>query len=153
MSDNREPDPSWSRYPETILELSDAEVTCTIDLRHQVEPGALAALEQLGLMPEFAVVTAANPLGRQLGGGNNHVRRAQLREALENGKFYFVAADGLSPDRLHREEGFAIRCSQAEAMRLARRFEQSAFFWFDGTTFSIIATIPRAAPIRLPQME
>jgi hypothetical protein len=144
------PDPSLKHCPQTILELFDEASTYTIDLRRPVGSDEAATLQRLGLLPRFAVLTAGNPLGHQLDPVENDSRRRNLLETLIQKGLYFVPANGVSPDRLHCEEGFGVRCSKTHAVAFARRFQQTAFFWFDGSSFHIVGGMARLAPIVLP---
>jgi hypothetical protein len=61
-----------------------------------------------------------------------------------------VPAAGASPDGAHREEGFAIWVSRERTRELAARYEQTAFFWFDGRDFWVVPTAAGVSAIRLP---
>jgi hypothetical protein len=57
---------------------------------------------------------------------------------------------GASPDGVHREEGFAVWVSRDRARDLAARYEQTAFFWFDGQEFWVVPTSVDFPAVRLP---
>ncbi|HYC55108.1 MAG TPA: DUF3293 domain-containing protein [Candidatus Binatia bacterium] len=146
----RRGDPSWARYPDTVLEIYRDGVM-RFDLRKPLEASDRGTLRELGLGHTFAVVTAANPRGRQVGEAENHLRAEQLDDAVVARGMRFLRADGTSPEGLHREVGVAIAASQADACELARRFEQSALFWFDGDRFWIVPVLEAGKqPLALP---
>ena len=142
-------DPSWPHYHNTILEIF-LEPPVTLDLRHPIPPGAYTRFTEVGLGPQFALVTACNPRGRITSEQDNRQRTEDLRILLEQRGVLWVPADGVSPDGLHREEGAAAAMGQAEARALACHFEQSAFFWYDGEAVWLIGALVDAPPRRLP---
>ena len=146
-----EGDPSWSSYPETILEIRDGSRLLRVDLREELSADLRRELRELSDPPAFGVVTAANPLGRQLPALENGWRAEQLHSHLAADRVSCLAADGVSPDGSHREHGFAVWGSREEVRDLAEQFGQTAFFWFDGTSFWLVEPSGMPAPIRLPQ--
>lgn len=155
MTDELPPtkDPSWSRYPETILELRLQKGTITIDLRRPLTQPERQTLATSGTSVAFAVITAFNPVGRQSSEQENESRHESLRETLIRDSIPFVQADGVSPDGAHREAGISIWVNQDAASSIAERFKQSAFFWFDGRAFWIVGALVAAAPILLPRVS
>jgi hypothetical protein len=106
----------------------------------------VASADQVG----FGVVTAANPLGRRLLDVENARRHTELEAELVAGGSCFRPADGVSPDGRHREPGFAVWLPESGVRNLAERFEQTAFFYFDGTEFWLVTTNGTRNPVRLP---
>jgi hypothetical protein len=153
LSDNLETDedPSWRFYPETLLEFLNVEGGIVIDLRRSVTDAERHLLRSLGPSPVFAVITASNPVGVLASQGENDARLEQLRERLKRNSFPHARVDGVSPDRNHREEGFAVWLPRDAAMSLAVDLEQSAFFWFDGDSFWLIGALVGAPPAALPR--
>ena len=143
-----EVDPSWRHYPNTILEIY-LEPMITLDLRSPIPHGAYARFCEVGLGPEFAVVTVCNPRGRKVDEQENRHRTDEVRILLEQRGYVWVRADGVSPDGLHREEGAAIAMGQDEARLLSVRYEQSAYFWYDGEAVWLIGALGDAEPVRL----
>jgi hypothetical protein len=110
-------------------------------------------LDQLGnleAVSEFAVVTAFNPYGVNVADEENLRRHSTLRNELESAGVPSIPAAGMSPDGAHREEGYAIWISRDLARDLAARYEQTAFFWFDGQEFWVVPTAVDVPPVRLP---
>jgi len=146
----RRGDPSWARYPDTVLEIY-RDGTVRIDLRERLDPDDCRRLRDLGLGATFAVVTAANPRGLALGEAENHVRAELLDTEVVARGVRFLRADGVSPDGAHREVGVAVAMPLQAACELAARYEQSALFWFDGERFWIIPVLETSrAPVALP---
>lgn len=143
-------DPSWEFYAETILVLRLRSGSLSIDLRRPVAPAQRQRLEESDLPREFGVVTASNPVGGRLSAAENDDRRRQLHAEILQEGWRCIPADGVSPGEEHRERGFAIACSREAARELAQRFDQSAFFWFDGDAFWIVGALVATDPIRLP---
>lgn len=57
---------------------------------------------------------------------------------------------GASPDGAHREEGLAVWVSRNRARELAARYEQTAFFCFDGREFWVVPVAAAVPAVRLP---
>jgi len=142
-------DPSWSKYPQTILEMLD-DRSLTIDLREEIGAETRRALSQRGFGAGFVVLTAWNPLGRSTDEATNRERDRTLREWLEARHIHWVPADGVSPDRQHREEGVAAVMSVGAGRELAMRYEQSAIYAYDGAIMWLLGALVSASPLPLP---
>jgi hypothetical protein len=143
-------DPSWSHYSKTILAIRCGEKRLDVDLRALVVDDVRRELRDLGTRPSFGVVTAANPDGRKATAGENETRYAHLRAQIAAEDYSSCEADGLSPDGSHRERGFVVWGAMEEVRALAGKYEQTAFFWFDGESFWLVATGGKPEPIKLP---
>lgn len=143
-------DPNWSLYPDTVLRLHHPSTPLTVDLRKSLVDVQCRLLRVMGPAEEFGIVTAFNPIGRSLSAAENEARHARLGALLVRDGLPHLPADGLSPDGRHREEGFAVWTSSQAVALLARRLEQSAYFWFDGIAFWIMGALVAVPPIRLP---
>ena len=143
-------DPDWPRYPETILRFS-TESSFEIDLREVPSAGALSRLQSAGLGEPFAVITAFDPLGRNLPAAENDKRKAGLNRRLATSGYRFVNVDACSPDRSHCECSVAVLMEQKKAIDLARELEQVAIFWFDGKRFWILGAVVESDPLMLPR--
>jgi len=62
----------------------------------------------------------------------------------------FIRVDGLSLDRKRREQGFGVALELAEAIEVARAWEQEALFWFDGHAFWLVPVLSDGRAVRLP---
>lgn len=140
---------AWSLYPATILSVP-LDKNIRIDLRRSLGATVRKRLAYIGLARPFAVITACNPLDRAIptleAARLNHELRAML--ALHGS--VVVPMDGMSPDGRHVEPGFAAMLPRETARRIARFFEQTAFFWFDGRHFWIEPACGDHARVRLP---
>lgn len=141
-------DSRWDTYPDTIVEIH-ASPPLRVDLRRAVAPAVAEHLRALGLGAAWAVVTAHNP-GHIVAYEDNARRDRELAADVKILGAPTLRADGVSPDGAHREPGVAIALSQREAVELAKRFGQSAIFWFDGEGFWLIPALVGDAPIGLP---
>jgi hypothetical protein len=142
-------DPSWSHYPETVLHFH-ARNGFTVDLRSPLSAHVRDQLSTLGASNQFAVVTASNPFGGVIGDSENEKRHTTLRVELEDAGIVNMPATGASPDGVHREEGFAVWISRDRARDLAARYDQTAFFWFDGQEFWVVPTAVDEPAVQLP---
>ena len=149
-STSEQQDPDWPRYPETILTFS-TNPGVEIDLRRIPPADAIANLAAAGFDQPFAVLTAFDPLGRDLSSAENEKRRRELDARLFRRGYKFVSVDACSPDRTHCESSVAVVVSQEKAIALARELEQVAIFWFDGKRFWIIGALMEADPFVLPR--
>ena len=143
-------DPRWNSYSDTVLEIGDPQQPIRVDLRRPLGQRDLDRLRSLSIDTPFGVVTAADPIGRQLPDAENRMRYGALRERIRFSGLRHIPADGLSPDESHREAGFAIHASREDLRRLANEFEQSAFFWFDGNTFCLVDATDDSHELPLP---
>jgi hypothetical protein len=145
---NTNDDPSWSAYPNTLLSFCGGDLV--VDLRVSLPPAQIERLHQLELGPRFAVLTAHNPRGRIVGIEENNQLHRRLEARLREAAHPVVACDGMDPSVTHIEPGFAVALSTAEAKALAIKFEQSAFFEFDGGQFWLVPGLVEATPTSLP---
>ncbi|MEO8032328.1 MAG: DUF3293 domain-containing protein [Gemmatimonadota bacterium] len=142
-------DPSWSYYPETVLEF-ETTPALAVDLRRQIPPADLPRLRALADNRSFAVLTPCNPRGQTLSDQDNESRLAGLIAELGRLAIPAIGVTGVSPDRKHREPGVAVAVAQLEAVELAARLEQSALFWFDGEAVWLVPVLIAGQPCRLP---
>ena len=137
----------WPHYRETVLHFGDPVVWSVHVARLALE--ATVWLPALGLDAPFAVVTAFHPYPRRLDAAENLVRHERLRQAIAQLEVHATPCDGSSLDGSHREAGFAIVCARDEAKTLANRFDQAAFYWWDGASLWIEPTHAESMPERL----
>jgi hypothetical protein len=155
-------DEKWRAYPDTILEFgSPPAPPLRIDLRERLGDDARSRLAALGLATAFGVFTAENPAGENAEDEatpdeeareerRNVHREGRLERELRERGAPFVRVDGVSPDGSYREHCVATLVARDEAVALARRFEQLALFWYDGSAFWLLPALAEKAPQRLP---
>jgi hypothetical protein len=134
MRHHQHADPSARNYPETVLNFADGT---TVDLRRRVRRADRAALADLGLTGEFAILTAHNPRERIAPPEENRRREEELLQELRTRGATWRMVSGESLDGMHQETSVAVALPLEEVHALACKLEQSAFFWFDGRSFSI----------------
>ncbi|MDQ3082457.1 MAG: DUF3293 domain-containing protein [Gemmatimonadota bacterium] len=138
--EKRPRDERWSSYPETVLIFAgDTEVY--VDLRERVPPATRNALGAIGLDGEFGILTAFNPRGGELSADENARRMSELEGELTSSGDEFIRVDACSPDRSHCECSVALKGERQRAIDIAKRWEQVAIFWWDGSTFWIYGAI------------
>jgi hypothetical protein len=142
-------DPGWDGYGETILEVHGSTIG-EVDLASPIGVREIAIFAGAGLAGTFGILTAENPRGLPASPEENARRRALLQAELEEQGVTAVRIDGLSRDRVHREIGVAIRWPMQRVIYLARKWHQSAIYWFDGHDVWLIGALTVAPPIRLP---
>jgi hypothetical protein len=141
-------DERWSSYPETVLYFSgDPEVM--VDLRADVSPAIRRGLAALGLN-QFAVLTAFNPRGVDTDEKENDRRMKEMEAEFSSSGDSFVRVDACSPDRSHCECSVALSADFDRAIDIAKRWEQVAIFWYDGSGFWIYGAVESIKPIKLP---
>lgn len=143
-------DPDWPLYPETILNFRTTPAI-EIDLRATPSDATLVALKGVGLGQPFAIMTAYDPEGRNLGREENEKRKRRLDTRLTNDGYSFVDVDCCSPDGAHCEASVAVTMQRDDAIRLARDLQQVAIFWFDGERFWILGALVDTDPLMLPR--
>ena len=140
----------WAPYRTAHLGFGDPECfSLSVDRPWTTED--LDQLRSLGLDGPFAVVTAHHPHERRLDAAENDRRHDALLAEVRRLRLHSVPCRGRSPDASHREEGVAIACSLSIAVSIARRFEQSAIYWWDGSSLWIEPVISTRSPERLPR--
>lgn len=137
------------RYAETVLEFS-GEPGFSIDLREPLSSEALERIEEWGISPPFAVITACNPVGGPVSQELDEDRHGYLERTLTERGVDFREVTGKSPTGDHREVGFGVHLPREDAIRLARVFDQFAIYWFDGETFRIAWSDPGRRDVPLP---
>jgi hypothetical protein len=143
-----EDDPGWSTYADTIVHFSTTPPVM-IDLAVPVGASARARLAAAGFEGSFGLVTPCNPRGRRVDEATNgNLLTRFLAELDATGKRY-VRVAGSSADGQHTEHGVALAWSQADLVALARKWEQSAIYWWDGAAFWVIGALTASAPWRL----
>ena len=141
MTDKPKPrDERWGSYPETVCYFQ-GETEVMVDLREEVAPQIRKGLAALGLGEPFGVVTAYNPRGVDQPDTENQRRAAELEAELRSVGYSFVPVDCCSPDRSHCEYSVAVVAPLEKVLEYAKRFEQIAIFWYDGTSFSLVGAI------------
>src|SRR5688572_21780879 len=133
-------DERWGAYPETVL-IFAGEPQVFIDLREPVAPATRRALGAIGLGEPFSILTAFNPRGQDIASEENDRRMKELEAELTSSGDEFVPVDACSPDKSHCECSVAIKGDMKRALDIARRYEQIAIFWWDGSKFWIQGAI------------
>jgi hypothetical protein len=146
-----EDDSAWSQYAETILQIGNGGAEpVRIDLRRPLSETDRRTLATLGAASRFGIVTAANPAGAPVAPSSNEKRHAALKAWLAEHGYAHRPIIGTSADGEHREPGFAVWLERDDVIAIARRFEQSAIFWFDGGAFWLVGALVDAKPCKLP---
>ncbi len=96
--------------------------------------------------PEFRVVTAWNPGGERVEVAENLVADEHLRNEIARLGLESFPVTGGSPDFSHAEPGYGIVCDRAEAVLLARRFRQQAFYEVLGGRVYLVSVHEGHAP-------
>lgn len=141
-------DPGWAGYSETILVVYGS-VQGQVNLADPIGAAEQALFAGAGLAGCFGILTPENPFGISATSHENAARRSRLRAELEELGMASVRIDGLSPNRSHREIGVAIRRPLDQVIAMAKRWEQSAIYWFDGHDMWLIGALTAAPPTRL----
>jgi len=143
-------DADWERYPDTVLHFRSLP-KLRIDLRAPLSAQDRAALARIGFAGEFAVITAFDPLGRDLPLEENAQRATKLETRLAELDHSFVRVDACSPGGSHCEASVAVGMPKSKAVRVASEFEQMAIFWYDGGRFWIVGALAISEPRVLPE--
>jgi hypothetical protein len=133
-------DDKWGSYLETVL-VFPGEAELAVDLREKIPPATRRAFPAMGLDGPFGVVTAFNPKGEGISPEENARRMKELERELASAGHTFVRVDGCSPDRTHCECGVAVMLDRGSVVDIARRWDQIAIFWWDGSEFWIVGAI------------
>ena len=79
----------------------------------------------------FGIVTAWNPLDRQMAEAANVLADKDLRLTLEARRWRHFRVAGGNLDFSHQEPGWGIEAPLADVLKLGRVFHQSAIFWIE----------------------
>ncbi len=96
--------------------------------------------------PEFRIVTAWNPDGEVADETANRGANEHLRQEIQRLGFEAFPVTGGDPEFSHAEPGYGIVCSRAEAVLLARRFRQEAFYEVLGGRVYLVSVHEGHAP-------
>lgn len=140
-----EDDPGWASYAETVL-VFHADPVLEVPLSRPVAPTLGDSLARIGLGGPFGLVTPCNPRGQRGGDDSNAMRLREFLQRLDARGARYVRVDGVSPDRLHIEPGVALAWPQEEVVAVAREWEQSAIYWWDGMRFWVIGALTDTPP-------
>jgi hypothetical protein len=140
-----EDDPGWASYGETILAFH-GPATFEIDLAIPVSPAARGELAARGLDGPFGLVTPCNPRGRESSPEENEARLVQFLTELELAGTEYRRVDGFSRDRRRIEPGVALAWPQGDVLALAKAWQQSAIYWWDGTRFWVVGALTDSSP-------
>ncbi len=81
----------------------------------------------------FVLITAYDPAGAQTSAAENQAANERLARTLHSRGWHVLEALGRSPDGSHVEPSFAVfGIPLAEALEVAREFDQAAVFVWDG---------------------
>src|SRR5688572_5310730 len=103
-------DERWSRYLDTVLFFAGPPEVM-IDLREPIAPATRKSLASMGLGDPFAIVTAFNPRGVDIGEEGNSLRMRELEQELRSSGDKFIRVDACSPDKSHCECSAAVKGS------------------------------------------
>jgi len=141
-------DERWSSYPGTVLVFA-GEPGVFIDLREEIPPATHTSLSAIGLGAPFGIVTAFNPGGVELPAEVNWRRLQELEGELRSSGDEFIRVDACSPDRAHCECSVALKADLKRVIDVAKRWDQIAIFWWDGSAFWIYGAMTEGS-LRLP---
>jgi hypothetical protein len=145
-------DPAWRTYARTILRFN-SDPRMELDLSRPLTAREYALLQGLGLPGSFGLVTPENPRGDSVSAMDNEQRWQAFQADLMATVNRWLRVDGYSPDRLHVERGVALEWPRHRVLDLARRWQQSAIYWFDGAAFWVMGALTVAVPRRLPEVS
>lgn len=146
-----EDDPGWASYADTILEVHGTP-PFLVDLRQLPAPDLVDRLARAGLDGEFGLVTPCNPRGRAIDEAENESRLRDFLAELTARGIKYVRVDGWDRSMERAERGVGLRLPRGEVIALARRWDQSAIYWFDGSRFWVCGALTQAPPWLLPEV-
>ena len=123
----------------------------TVHLDRPVPPGTLAEVQRELGSTTFAVLTSDNPMSMPGTPHANMLRRSVLALELRNAGLVHRPVTGRNADGSWQEHGFAVAAGVGESDALAELHGQNAYYWFDGTAFSIHEMTGQHRTIRLPR--
>jgi len=138
-------DPGWASYAQTVLRWH-TKPEVAIDLARPVTADARQALRRAGLAGSFALLTPCNPRGRPADPQVNAERLRRFLSDLDAKGACYLRVDGWSPDGRHVESGVALEWSREESIVLARQWDQSAIYWYDGERFWVLGALTQVPP-------
>ena len=123
----------------------------TVHLDRPVPPGTLAEVQRELGSSTFAVLTSDNPMSMPGTPHANMLRRGVLALELRNAGLVHRPVTGRNAEGSWQEHGFAVAAGVGESDALAELHGQNAYYWFDGTAFSIHEMAGQQRTIRLPR--
>lgn len=89
-------------------------------------------------VPDFWVITAYNPDGKDADSGANQTNDFKLRWEIVEMGFTPFRIIGMSPDQKHAEPGWGFPCDEATAIEIGRRYHQEAVFHFSAGRVDLV---------------
>ncbi|MFQ6370792.1 DUF3293 domain-containing protein [Shewanella sp. YIC-542] len=77
----------------------------------------------------FAIITAHNPLGEVLTPSQNRLRDRALQQDIAQLQVPYRMIVGAAPDLSHMEKSWALFTSRPQALQLATKYQQNAFYY------------------------
>jgi hypothetical protein len=139
----------WEDFSDTVLHF-ETNPPFSFDLRHALSENSRALFRGIDFERSFGIMTAEDPMGVQQGQTVNSERTSNLRKELSKLGCSYVWLDACSPDRSHCERSVALALDLETVAGIARRYDQLAVFWFDGSAFWIIPVCSDNAALKLP---
>lgn len=101
--------------------------------------------------PAYAIVTAWNPASQWVSARRNARRQRALLRIIDGSSDLSALGPlwGSAPDERWREASLLLRASRGEAIRLAARFGQNAFYWVEAGELWLLPALLKGEPCHL----
>ncbi|MBV7314151.1 DUF3293 domain-containing protein [Shewanella sp. NIFS-20-20] len=121
----------------------------TLELWHAYQNSIFLLTQALSANTNFAIVTAANPLGVSHNVGQNRLFDRQMQHDIQQLQVPYRRIIGASPDGKHREPGWAVMQPLAEAIALAARWRQLAIYYVQSDRLGLVSCDARRPQVDL----
>ncbi|QDF68164.1 DUF3293 domain-containing protein [Shewanella sp. SNU WT4] len=111
----------------------------TIELWRAYQSSVFLLTQALTPSIDFAIITAANPLGVPHLPGQNRLYDRQLQQDIDELRVPYRRILGASPDLSHVEASWAVILPLAEALDLGRRWQQLAIYYVSGNRLGLFS--------------
>ncbi|MCH8537548.1 MAG: DUF3293 domain-containing protein [Alkalimonas sp.] len=101
----------------------------------------------------FAIISAANPMGRLCNQGFNLCMSKALAAELEQSPYRFRSITGASPCLTFQEASWAVFCQKEQARELAKQWQQNAMYWVEQGTLWLIPVLLAEEPLLLGDFQ
>ena len=97
----------------------------------------------------FAIISAANPMGKVCNQGFNLCMNKAFATVLEQSLYRFRSITGASPCLTFQEASWAVFCQKEQALELAKSWRQNAIYWVEQGDLWLIPVLLSEAPVAL----
>lgn len=115
-----------------------------MNLWEQYKSTVFLCHQQLADHIDFAIISAQNPAGRIENPYVNLRLDKELNVLLDTLHFPYRSITGAARDGSFQEKSWVVLCEKAQAVSMARRFQQNAIYWVEDGVLYLVPVLLNA---------